>query len=482
MRPGVLARGVLASARALWHTSGRCTRNAMKKTDSSLGLAWEERPPEGGGSPRLAWARAQKGRDKPALTGAGAEPPRAADPATLALPTADLALRVESFPSSDPEEIALLASNLMETDAPLDPSEMVFAHEILSTGEGTSLVLCAAAPVAAVEALRAAAGIDAGRVARVDAAALGAVRALASSPEAAAEGRQPVLFEEGGRATLLLLEDRKPVAVRSVCALRAATPAALSAAVRLALAQAEIARGPSLSAPLLFRGASLRDAAKAAAAATGREAKELAPQALSPVALAFGAAARTAEGASGFNLFPAAWTEALDNRRWARTFCLSVAGGAVLWALLALFLFGYPAILGARADSLRAEVAANQAAEDEVRQFRDRIAIVDRYADRTYSALEVLREVALALPDDVTLAKFNYDAARHEASVEGASNSSAPAYEFSNRMKASPLFLRTSIVNGPTVNRSTGKTAYTIRLELASATNDAARAAGGGAR
>ena len=117
-----------------------------------------------------------------------------------------------------------------------------------------------------------------------------------------------------------------------------------------------------------------------------------------------------------------------------------------------------------------------------MRQFRDRIAIVDRYSDRTYSALEVLREVALALPPDVTLSKFVYDAARHEASVEGASNSSAPAYDFSNRMKASPLFLRTSIVNGPTVNRSTGKTAYTIRLELASATNETARAAGGGAR
>ena len=192
-------------------------------------------------------------------------------------------------------------------------------------------------------------------------------------------------------------------------------------------------------------------------------------------------AARTADGAV-FNLFPSAWSEALSNRRWARTFGLAVAGGAALWAALALFLFGYPALLGARARSLGAQVEANRASEDEVRQFRERIAIVDRYADRTYSALEVLREVALALPEDVTLAKFNYDAARHEASVEGSSTTSAPAYEFSNNMKASPLFLRTSIVNGPTVNRSTGKTGYTIRLELASATNLAARIAGGGAR
>ncbi len=456
----------------------------MKKSDSSLGLVWEEpAPAEAGAPPRLAWARAQKGRPGAVLPGAGSEPPHGGDPATLALPTADLAVRVESFPSTDPEELALLAGNLMETDAPLDPAEMVFSHEILSRGEGSSLVLCAAAPVAAVERLRAAAGLDAGRIARVDAAALGAARVLADLSDAAAEGRQPVLFEECGRATLLLLEDRRPVAVRSVCALRPGAPAApapVAAAVRLALAQAEIARGPALSAPLLFCGAPLREAAAAAAAATGREAKELAPGSLSPAALAYGAAARTAEGASRFSLFPPAWTEALENRRWTRTFFLAIAGGAALWVALAIFLFGFPALLGARAKSLREQVEANRAAEAEVRQFQDRVAIVDRYADRSYSALEVLREVALALPEDVTLAKFNYDAARHEASVEGQSNASAPAYEFSNRMKASPLFLRTSITRGPTVNRTTGRTEYSILLNLASATNDAARAAAGG--
>lgn len=450
----------------------------MKKPDSSLGIAWETRPPDGAGAVRLAWARAARGRAKPVLAGSGATPPRG-DGATLAVPTADLAVRVETLPSADPAEIALLAANLMEAEAPLDPSEMVFGHEILSTGEGNALVLCAAAPAAAVERLRAAAGTDPGRVLRVDAAALGAPRALAGSPDAAPEGRQPVLFEEDGRATLLLLEDGKPAALRSVCPLRAATPAAVAAAVRLALAQAEIARGPASAAPLLFCGSALRDAASAAARATGREAKELAPQVLAPQALAGGAAARTVDGVP-FDLFPPAWREALGTRRWRRTFAAAVAAGAALWAALAAFLFGWPALLEARAESLRAQVAANQAAEDEVRQFRDRIAIVDRYADRTYSALEVLREVALAMPGGVTLSKFNYDAARHEASLEGVSASSAPAYEFSNRMKASPLFLRTSIVNGPTVNRSTGKTGYTILLNLASATNEAARAAAGG--
>ena len=398
---------------------------------------------------------------------------------SLVLPTADLAVRVESFPSGDPEELALLASNLMETDSPLDPAEMVFAHEILSRGEEASLVLCAAAPVAAVEKLRAEAGLDPGRVARVDAAALAAARVLAGLRETAAEGRQPVLFEEGARATMLLLEDRRPVAVRPVCAVRegAQAPAApVAAAVRLALAQAEIARGPALSAPLLYCGASLREAAKAAAEATGREARELPPHALAPAALAEGAAARTADG-SGFNLFPAAWSEMLSNRRWKRTFWLAVAGGAALWAALAVFLFGYPALLGARADSLRTQVEANRAAEEEVRQFRDRIAIVDRYSDRTDSALEVLREIAIALPEDVRLTKFSYDAARREATVSGQSNSSAPAYEFSNNMKLSPLFLRTSIINGPTVNRTSGKTEYSILLNLASAAEAAARAA-----
>ena len=115
----------------------------------------------------------------------------------------------------------------------------------------------------------------------------------------------------------------------------------------------------------------------------------------------------------------------------------------------------------------QARVDAAAPAEAAVQEIRDRIRIIDRYSDRTYSPLEVLREVSLAMPEGVTLARLSYDAARREASVECSALSSQPAYEMSNRLKVSPLFARNDIVAGPTENKGTGRTTFTIRLLFA---------------
>ena len=135
--------------------------------------------------------------------------------------------------------------------------------------------------------------------------------------------------------------------------------------------------------------------------------------------------------------------------------------------MLALFLFGWPSLLGSRIKARQARVDAAAPAEAAVQEVRDRIRIIDRYSDRTYSPLEVLREVSLALPENVTLARLSYDAARREASVECTALSSQPAYEMSNRLKVSPLFARNDIVAGPTENKSIGRTTFTIRLLFA---------------
>ena len=71
------------------------------------------------------------------------------------------------------------------------------------------------------------------------------------------------------------------------------------------------------------------------------------------------------------------------------------------------------------------------------------------------------------MPDGVTLTRLSYDAARREASVECSALSSSPAYEMSNRLKVSPLLARNDIVAGPTENKGTGRTTFTIRLAFA---------------
>ena len=392
------------------------------------------------------------------------------DPVTLAIPTADLLFRAERIPSTDPDDVAQIARNLLETESPLDPAEMVFSHEILSSDAESSLVLAAAAPVAAVERVREAAGADPAEIARVDAAALGLVRALADKAGTLApSGRQPVFADEEGRLVLIVLENGLPALVRSVGPSRTASGPALSSALRLALLEAEMARGPMDAAPALLvapggGGAGLLGPATAAASAAGRELRTI--DAASLATPAEGAARRTRDGAA-FDLFPDEWRATLAERRARRRAAVAFGGAAALWLALALVLFGWPSWLGSRNRARQARVDAAAPAEAAVQEVRDRIRIIDRYSDRTYSPLEVLREVSLAMPDGVTLARLSYDAARREANVECTALSSQPAYEMSNRLKVSPLLARNDIVAGPTENKSIGRTTFTIRLAFA---------------
>lgn len=436
------------------------------------------------------WARASRPDARaPEEAGAGVPPaPRGGERWTLVLPVQDVLLRAERFPTGDPGEIAAIAANRMEAESPLEPEEMVFSHEVLERSEDASLVLCAAAPVAAcAKALAAATGSEAASgaslVCRVDCAAAGLARSLAAAGLLAETGRQPILAMDGDRPVLLVVDGGRLVLARA-----AGSPASFPQTLRLALIQAEMACGPESSAtPLLClaQGPEWLAAAQAAATAAGRECSTPPLDAKVPPAV-FGAALRTLEGRPGpdcppgppLDLFPATWRAALDDRRYKRLFVAGAAAAFAVWVALVGALWGWPAALGAREAALQREADSLAPAEGAVRQVRERIRLIDRYSDRTFSPLEILREISLALPDGVTLKQMAYEAARRECTVEGEARGSAPAYDFSNRLKSSPLLARNDIVSGPTENRNTGKTNFRIRLSFA--TPDGEEGGGGG--
>ena len=60
-------------------------------------------------------------RQRPVKRGGVILRPMKPDPVTLAIPTADLLFRAERIPSSDPDDIAQIARNLLEAESPLDP-------------------------------------------------------------------------------------------------------------------------------------------------------------------------------------------------------------------------------------------------------------------------------------------------------------------------------------------------------------------------
>ena len=439
------------------------------KNDSSTGIA---RSGDG-----LAWARASRAkRDRPVAQGSGVSAPHGAEGVTLVIGSGSAMFRAESVPASDAGDIADIMRNLLETEAPLDPDQMVFSHEILRREGERTLVLAAAAPVAAVEALREKAGVPHARVDRVDVALLGLLRMLRDRPETKSEGRIPVLAEEAGSLFLALLEDGLPALVRSAGPARAADGARLANAVRLAALQTEMARGPAPLGPLLLvsADATLRDVGFKAAVALGVPFRSLDPASLPPPA--FGAALRTVED-EGMNLFPDVWRNDLDDRRHRRRFALGIAGGVALWLVLFGWLFGLPWILERRLHRLEEESDRLAPAEAEVDQIGGRLLLIDTYSDRTYSPLETLLEVCLAMPDGVTLSSFTYSADQGNAILEVVSSTQQKAFDLFERLKPSPLFARTEFMVAPALNKGTGRIGSSIRLTFT--TNATETAAGG---
>ena len=388
------------------------------------------------------------------------------DAATLVLSTSDAIFLRMVIPSDDPEEIAGIAANQMEQEAPLDPSEMVFSHEVLGIEDGTATVLGAAASVASVEALREAAGIDPAQIDRVDVAACGLVRVLQEAKALpAAPGIIPLLQVENGKIVLFILENGSLAMARPLAPLETAKPQAIATAVRLALLHANAA--PAGNAPLLVLSDSptVRALGEETAKRLDRECRMLDPASIPPATA--GVAIRSLENAQ-LNLFPDSWKNKLADRTYRRRFLLAGAAGVLLWIVLAAVLYGWPLLLSAKETTLANEVARLAPDEENVNEIRERIRIIERYSDRTFSPLEVLREISLSLPDGLTLTAYRFDAVRREATVEASTpNGTLPAYEFSNRLKTSKLFKSDTFVSGPTESKNGERTTFTMRLEFA---------------
>lgn len=443
----------------------------------------------------VSWTRLERGRDSVGPNDSGVFPgvPDAAasdDPAardaaladfgrrvsekapeicTLALPTRDLIFRTIRFPSSDAAELEAMAMNQIEKDSPLPIEEMVASFEILEQVQDSSLVLCAAAPLPAVETARLASGADPARIERVDAVALGLLRSLADSREGAPSlsARDIVLVDEGGAVTLAIVDSGRPVLIRSAGDAQTASKSDLIRTVRIALIQTGGEHGPMpLGRLVVVTGEdALRTAATAAATAVN--CPVVAPSRQSFPSPARGIAQRTMEGRS-LNLFPADWSNRLSERKFRKSFRTGIAAAAAVWALLAGYLFGWPVLLDQRIKALDAEVSRLAPDEAKVDDIRTRIKIIERYSDRTFSPMEALLEVSNALPQGIELAAYRYNGVKRQIAVEGRAGMSTLVYDFMDNLKRSAIFGANKLVSGPTFNKNLGVNVFELSIDFKS--------------
>ena len=397
---------------------------------------------------------------------------RAPDGATLAIPTADAIFRTEFLPSADPDELAAMSLNQAEKDAPLPIEEMTQSYEILETEAEGTLVLSVCAPSAVIEKIRTTAGIDIAKVERVDALICGTIALLLSRGGLSGRGREILISEEGDNVTLAVVDSGAPVFIRSLGETAALDSSDVAKAVRLALIRSKTRRGDGAVTGFVLLGnpATLAPFANAAMAlesvAPGLRARILKDDL--PGGEATGVAARTLEGKS-LNLFPQEWRSKLGETKFKKSFGFSIIGAATLWLVMVGYFWGLPTLLDRNISQRKEQVKRNEPAETVVKDLRHRIAIIERYSDRSFSPLEALLETALGLPPGLELTRFNYNGNRNTVQIQGKALVSTTVYTFTEALREAPIFKSVLITSGPSFNNTLRMQTFEIAITLKNA-------------
>lgn len=352
-------------------------------------------------------------------------------------------IRVVELPSSDPAELADMVELQVDKFSPFPIEQMAIGFEVLGGTEKASRVLIAACKREVVEELSALFA-DCGRMPdRIDLAAAGWWKLMADEKAIPAEGRHGVLLLDETGAELLITQEGRPVVMRSLGGQHGAsdeefhTELAEETGYTLTSLESEWGTMATPDITVWHHGdppASLLDKlqTECAVKVTTASLDNLPP-------LTQGIAYRSIES-DRLDLTLPEWKLAAATQKGQRRLFTAVAALLLLWfTVLGAFLL--VAHLDERQlEQLRADVAAVEAPAEEARVLRRRVESLEQFADRTYSALEVLREITELLPRGVELTSFTYRKAG-PVNLRGEAQQVPPIYDFFEAMEQSPLFV-----------------------------------------
>ena len=313
---------------------------------------------------------------------------------TLALPLSKLLLKCVRMPVEARADLLGAAALELDGISPFPDEVLSPAAEVVAETDTDMQVLVSALPAAAAAEIGAALAAAHVHVTRTDATALGWLRSLWPRLSEVEARRRLVLLDLGSGWELAVLDDGAPVQLRGI-----------------GLVDSVAERGREVTLSLLAceaGGVDVGDVAVCCHAAPGEDVLARL-SAFGPVRTVLvddpsagveGCARREAEGCS-FDVTPADWSEARTESRFRRKLKAFLAVAIGLWALVMGVLFGYEVVYNMMRDHQRGLRRGEHAkAYKEVLDMTNRVALIDRYEDRSTCALEMLKLVSDSLPDD----------------------------------------------------------------------------------
>ena len=376
--------------------------------------------------------------------------------AVLALPLSRLVVKMVRV--AEGEEPVAVATPILSAMSPFPDEPLTVSCETVSESENGRVVLAAALPESAADDI--ADALDAAKlnVTRVDALALGELRALWSelgNEESAVSKdtadkqvtgkRRLVLLKGQDCLSLFVLDDDMPCAVRAIT-----SEGDLRREVVLSLLEAEdFAGGKALSEIVVVGDV------EASGLETFAPVRRVEPAAQEAVFA--GIESRTADAAS-LDVLPDSWREVLEETRFKAKLkkFLAIAGG--IWALIMAILFGVPVVYGMLTDHQRTLSREHSRQYKAVLATKEKVNVVRKYSDHSRGALEIMKAVSdlLPLPEDadsscIELNSWNF---KREDGVKfsGEADSAGLVYDFKDKLIESGIFAQVNLT-GPSAGK-----------------------------
>ena len=313
---------------------------------------------------------------------------------TLAIPLSKLLVKGMRLPVEARDDLLGAAKLELDGISPFPDEELSPAAEVVAETDSEIQVIASALPAAAAAEIGAALAAAHVHVTRTDATALGWLRSLWPRLCEVEARRRVVLLNLGDGWDLAVLDDGAPVQLRGIGSVGSA--AELGREVTLSLLACE-ASGVDVGDVVVCSLAQPAEDVLTRLAAFGPVRTVLVED---PSAGVEGCARREAEGGT-FDVTPADWAESRTESRFRRKLKAFLAAAIGLWALVMGVLFGYEIVFNMMRDHQKdLRKGAHARAYKEVLDMTNRVALIDRYEDRSTCALEMLKLVSDSLPDD----------------------------------------------------------------------------------
>lgn len=357
-----------------------------------------------------------------------------------AIPASSALLQVVELPTQDDEEIAGMVELQAEELSPFPMDRTYKSWEVLSRTETHSRVLIALAGHSIIDPLEEAFRSSKLLLHRVDVDVLCWWRLLAQQQEVPDTGFHLILVADQEQLHLIGLDRGLPIGFHSL-----GNPEELGAGdvieeLSFALTEWEAERG--LSDPVGLKVWHWGALPGFVNGLDGVAASVNYANLASIPSLSDGVVLRAVElNGSGIDLSPLRWKEA-EAARQTKKRLLSLSGGmAALWLVGMLSLVVFVGVKRNENRDLRMRIAKQEDQVLAVQNLEAQVRSLSQFTDRTYSALETLREIAVHMPTDGILLDTVTYQKRRGLSVRGRfSNRQQDFLEFNGRMERSALY------------------------------------------